>query len=231
VTIEELGVVAGREQVTISRVVSTSYQEGARWCPEVLKGARAVLPLIDSTVRAREERERTLRLAGTLAFTGVTLRGARPDAETAAPKILDFLADALDRRTVDPVRARYARASRRLGRACHPPVDAPFVPREIGRVRDRVCSAASLRVSDFLGPAQHRRVVEYVLAREADFTPSQLIGLDGTVRVDSGSGGRGRFMASGECGNSSNHGCGPCSRAVCRELGFPSRTLVRSGER
>jgi hypothetical protein len=185
VTIDELGGVAGADPVPVSLIVSTAYQEGAPWRPDVLTGARAVLPLIDSTVRAREEPGRTLRLAGTLARTVRTLRGARPDAEAVASKILDFLDDALDGGTIDPARARYATASRRLGRAYHPPVDAPSARGDdVARERDWVCPATHLRLNHFLGPAEHRRILGHVAACEADFAPSRLLGLDGTVRVD-----------------------------------------------
>jgi hypothetical protein len=88
----------GHEPLPVSLIVSTAYTDGARWAPEVVRGARAALPIIDNTLLARVEPERTLRIAAMLAPTVVTLQGVRPDAESVAPRILEYLDELLDGR-------------------------------------------------------------------------------------------------------------------------------------
>ncbi len=187
VTVDELGGVAGRDPAPVSLIVSTSYKAGIPWNPEVLRGTRAVLPLIDNTVLAREEPRRTARLAASLAHGVVTLRGPRPDATEVAPKILDFFDQVLDDRSVDPVRVRYAHVSHRLGSAYYPPLEGSSAP--TGGVDgdgppEPVWPAHHLRIENFLEPAEHRRVLQYALAHESAFQASGVVNRDGTLRVD-----------------------------------------------
>jgi hypothetical protein len=96
----------GHDPLPVSLVVSTAYREDATWTPEIVRGTRAVLPIIDNTLLARVEPERTLRLSAKLALTALTLQGARPDVEIAAPKILEFLDAMLDGRPAALAAAR-----------------------------------------------------------------------------------------------------------------------------
>jgi hypothetical protein len=89
---------AGVDPLPVSLIVSAPYNHGAPWAPEVVRGARAVLPIIDNTLLARVEPARMLRVSAILASTVVTLQGTRPDADLVAPKILEYVDGLLDGR-------------------------------------------------------------------------------------------------------------------------------------
>src|SRR5262249_49039963 len=61
------------ERLPIGVVVAGPYRPEITWRPTVVRGARAVLPLIDGTVQAREESARMLRIAAGVAPSIVTL--------------------------------------------------------------------------------------------------------------------------------------------------------------
>jgi hypothetical protein len=69
-------------------ILVTSFVRGARWAPEQLTGARAVLPLVDNTVLARERPAEALAMARRLGPDVVTLSGPRPEASAVAGAIL-----------------------------------------------------------------------------------------------------------------------------------------------
>ena len=87
----------GSEPLPVALIVATSYREGAPWRPAPVRGGRAVMPLIDNTVVARREPERTMRLAAKLSHSVLTLEGARPDAALVAPWLLRCVDELLDR--------------------------------------------------------------------------------------------------------------------------------------
>jgi len=95
---DELSGGVGREPLPVSLIVSTTYRSGATWQPEVVRGARAVLPIVDNTVLARDEPARLLHLCAKIAPRVVTLQGVRPDAAVVAPSVLQYLDDLLDGR-------------------------------------------------------------------------------------------------------------------------------------
>jgi len=84
----ELGGSVGRDPVPVALIVPTRYRQGAAWRPEVIRGSRAVLPRIANSILARQEPQRTPRVAARLAPTVVVLRGDRPEATSAAAAIL-----------------------------------------------------------------------------------------------------------------------------------------------
>jgi len=98
----------------VALVVSTQYRTGATWQPEEVRGARAVLPIIDNTVLARSEAARLLRLCRTMAPALVTLQGLRPDASLAAPQILAYLDAVIDGAAVAPRRCAAAAIAERV---------------------------------------------------------------------------------------------------------------------
>lgn len=84
-TAAELGGAVATAPARPTLVVSTTYEPGRTWDPEMLEGSQAALPLIDNTVRARSEPRRMLRIAGSVALGATTLVGPRGDAaETIA---------------------------------------------------------------------------------------------------------------------------------------------------
>jgi hypothetical protein len=89
---------AAGEPLPIALVVATLFSRHATWKPAELRGARAVLPIIDNTVLAQSETGRLLNLCRLIAPTLVTLHGPRPDAASVAPRILAFLDALIDAR-------------------------------------------------------------------------------------------------------------------------------------
>jgi hypothetical protein len=84
------------QPLPVALVVSALYRAGAVWNPTEVRGARAVLPIIDNTVLARSESARLLRLCKTIARKVVTLEGVRGEATATAPLILAYLDSLLD---------------------------------------------------------------------------------------------------------------------------------------
>ncbi len=95
---DELTGGVGKEPLPVALILSTTYRPDATWQPEVVRGARAVLPIVDNTMLARDEPARLLRVCAKIAPEVVTLQGVRPDAVVVAPSILQYLDDLLDRR-------------------------------------------------------------------------------------------------------------------------------------
>lgn len=72
----------------VAMVVSTTYHAELPWQPQMVRGVRAVLPILDSIVAEQDDAHQMLRLAAPLARTVVTLQGTRAEASLAAPQIL-----------------------------------------------------------------------------------------------------------------------------------------------
>ncbi len=80
----------------ISLVVATSFQAGAGWSPTVVRGAAAMLTLLDNVIMAREQPRRALATVKTVASSCVTLSGSRPEAREIAGDLLERLDRILD---------------------------------------------------------------------------------------------------------------------------------------
>jgi hypothetical protein len=80
----------------VGLAVSTTYQPEMSWQPRRLRGAQAVLPVIDCALPTGDEPRRILRRCAHLSPTLVTLQGPRPDAAIVAPRILAALDELLD---------------------------------------------------------------------------------------------------------------------------------------
>ena len=89
------------EPLPIGLIVAGAYKPGTTWRPTIVRGAQAVLPLIDGTVLARQESARMLRIAARVASAVVTLRGLRPEATDVAAQLLDLVDDALVSRAIN----------------------------------------------------------------------------------------------------------------------------------
>jgi hypothetical protein len=85
----------GTGPVPVGVVVSVRYRPSARWDPQPLVGAAAVLPLVDNTVVARLRPESTLDAATAIVRRGGRcLQGERPDAHAIADDLLRRAASA-----------------------------------------------------------------------------------------------------------------------------------------
>src|SRR5262249_47728964 len=172
---------APTEPLPLAVVVAGPYQPGVVWRPTVVRGARAVLPLIDGTVRGREESARMLRIAAGWGRGRVRRQGPRPEATQVAAELLDLVDDALvshavgaDARASADLTADLSHVAemRLLSRGGRP---AP-TPRRLQATR-------YVRVMDFLAPAEHRRLLDHVLAHQDEFQESGIVGPDGQLGV------------------------------------------------
>ncbi len=174
---------SAKPPLPIALILAANYHPSAAWQPEVLRGSRAVLPLIDGAVLAQTEPRRTIGLAARLAPHVITLQGPRPDAAAIAPRVLRLVDDAIVAR---------AFARRAPGEA------VPLAPTlaAVARVRCQsirhresadggpVVPAPYVRFESFLSAEEHRRVLAFARAREADFAASQVTAADGSHKVD-----------------------------------------------
>jgi GR25 family glycosyltransferase involved in LPS biosynthesis len=72
--------VVAPEPAGVDLVVSTRFVNGASWTPRPVSGARAALPIIDNTVRARLAPREVAHMAATVARGATTLIGDRGQA-------------------------------------------------------------------------------------------------------------------------------------------------------
>ncbi len=165
----------GQTPLPISLVVSAPFQKGACWNPAKITGVRAVLPIIDNTILAKSEPERTLRIAARLGKGVVTLEGMRPDAEIVAPHLLDLVDGLLD--TPSLAEERDLRATRLLGRASLLRAKSGFPPTDVTRAKCMV-------IEDVLEPGEHAQLLAYAQTQEAEFEASAVMGDNDTANLD-----------------------------------------------
>ena len=169
------------EPLPIGVVVAGPYQPGVAWRPTVVRGARAVLPLIDGTVRGREESARMLRIAGGVAPGIVTLQGPRPEATDVAAELLDLVDDAL----VSHALGAGERGSRRLAADLSRVAETRLLSRaeRPAPTARRLEAARYVQMTDFLAPSEHQRLLDHVVVHQDEFEESGIIGPQGELGV------------------------------------------------
>jgi hypothetical protein len=164
---------AAAEPLPIGLIVAGGYQPGVVWRPRIVRGARALWPLLEQTVLARQEASRMMHIAGRVAGAGITLHGTWPDAAEVAAHLLDVVDDALiSHNFATPVHGARD-LSEDLARAAEMRI-RPDMGRPTPTPR-RLLAARYVRVPDFLSPADHQRLLEFALACEEDFKESGVI--------------------------------------------------------
>jgi Rps23 Pro-64 3,4-dihydroxylase Tpa1-like proline 4-hydroxylase len=166
----------------IGLIVAGAYHPGSTWRPSIVRGAQAVLSLIDSTVLARDESTRTLRIAARVAPTVVTLQGLRGEATEVAARLLDLVDDAL---ASHAIAADQQAASDLTADLCR--VAEMRLRSQAGRPAPpdrRLLAARYVRLEDFLSPAEHQRLLEHALAHQAEFQESGIVGSRGENLVN-----------------------------------------------
>jgi hypothetical protein len=83
---------APAEPLPIGLIVAGAYQPGCIWRPAIVRGARALWPLFEHTVR--EKARRLMQIAGRVAPGVVTLQGPWAEATEVAGHLLDLVDDA-----------------------------------------------------------------------------------------------------------------------------------------
>jgi hypothetical protein len=173
---------APRHALPIGLIVAGSYLPGAAWRPTVLRGTHAVLPIIDGTILAREQPDRTLRVAARVSSTAVALQGPRSEAGEVALDLLELVDDALVSHALCPRRrgdgalaADLWRVATQRFRSRH---RRPAPPDR------RLIAARYVRMTDFLSPPQHGRLLEHVLACRDGLHESSVIDPQGRRILD-----------------------------------------------
>ena len=173
---------APRDALPLGLIVAGSYQPRAAWRPTVLRGTQAVLPIIDGTILARERPARTLRIAARVSSTAVTLQGPRGEAGEVALDLLELVDDALVsgafRIHADGAGAVAADLSRVAAQRFQSRRDRPAPPDR------RLVAQCYVRMTDFLPPQEHGRLLEHVLASQDQLHESGIIDLQGEQMLD-----------------------------------------------
>ena len=89
--VEELGGQAGVEVLPVGLVVVTHYQSRARWRPQPLSPAQALLALMDNTVAAQREPQYTMPILRQVVLNAQTIQGKRGSAQRIASALLRVL--------------------------------------------------------------------------------------------------------------------------------------------
>jgi hypothetical protein len=186
----------------IGLIVATPYRQGAAWRPAVLRGARAVLSVVQAAVRAREETARILQVAARIAPNVVSITGLRPEAAELAPRILDAIDDALVSKALGAVALRrncdniLAVPGEMAGSITSPALAADLRAVTETRLHSqkaqsapffrRLVAARYVRIEDFLAPEEHQRVLDFALASEDAFGDSGVLDAHGRNQNDYG---------------------------------------------
>lgn len=172
------------EPLPIALIVAGDYRDGVAWRPNVVRGARAVLPLIDGTVLAREEPAAMLRAAARIGEDVIALMGPRPDAADVSAQLLDLLDDAIVSRGL----AADERQNAGLATDLAGVAERRFQSKDARRppTDRRLAAARYVRMLDFLSPEEHARVLAHALACERDFQESGIVGQRGENTLNYG---------------------------------------------
>jgi Rps23 Pro-64 3,4-dihydroxylase Tpa1-like proline 4-hydroxylase len=170
------------QPLPIGLIVSGAYTPEVIWRPTVIRGSHAALPLVDSTVLAREDAPRIQQIAAQVAAGAVALRGPRSEAAEVATLLLDTVDDALVSRAIDAAGDDLGRLADELARVAEIRLRSPD-----GRIVSpprRLEAARYVRITDFLSLAEHERMLKSALAWEKDFQESGVVGADGKSEID-----------------------------------------------
>lgn len=86
-----LGGQVGSEPLPVKLIVMTHYADGAKWQPQTLSPAQAMLALMDNTVAARREPQFSMPILRATALHATTVTSTRGDAASTVPEILELL--------------------------------------------------------------------------------------------------------------------------------------------
>jgi SM-20-related protein len=175
---------ASTEPLPMGLIVAAPYQARAAWWPSIVRGARAVLPLIEGTVLALQESARILRIAARVSPTIVTLEGPRPEALEVAPRILDMIDDALVSQALGAAEKGSGSLTSDLAAIAETRLRSR-TSRSATYSR-RLVAARYLRITDFLSWEEHQRVLDLALAAEDAFQDSGVIDEHGSDQKDYG---------------------------------------------
>jgi hypothetical protein len=165
------------EPLPIGLIVNGAYTPGVVWRPTIVRGPHAALPLIGSTILAREHATRMSQIIAQVAAGAVGLRGPRSEAEEAAALLLDVVDDALVSRALDVAGDNLSRLADELARVAEIRLRSP--DRWIESPPRHLVAARYVQKTDVLPPGDHRRLLQYVLSAENENWESRVVGAEG----------------------------------------------------
>jgi Rps23 Pro-64 3,4-dihydroxylase Tpa1-like proline 4-hydroxylase len=125
-----------------------------------------------------------LRIAARIAPTAVTLQGLRSEATEVAARLLDLIDDALASHALSADEKSSSHLAADLSRVAElrlrSQTGRPVPPDR------RLLAARYVLMTDFLSPEEHQRLLDHVLACQADFHESGIIGRAGENTVNYG---------------------------------------------
>lgn len=166
----------------IGLIVSGAYDADVMWQPSVVRGPHAALALADSTVLAREQATDLQQFVELVAASAVELRGPRGEAHEVAALLLDLVDDALVSRALDAAGDNRGRLADDLARLAALRLHAPKGP--VASTPRRLQAAPYVRITDFLAPDDHQRLLTSTLTWEDEFQESGIVSADGKGTVD-----------------------------------------------
>lgn len=170
------------EPLPIGLIVAGTYTPGVIWRPTVVRGPHAALPLVDSTVLAREDATRMQQIAAQVTAGAVALRGPRSEAVNVATLLLDTVDDALVSRALDAAGDNLGRLADELARVAKIRLQSPD-----GRFESpprRLAVTRYVRITDFLSPTERERLFKSALAWEEHFQESGVLAANGKKEID-----------------------------------------------
>jgi Rps23 Pro-64 3,4-dihydroxylase Tpa1-like proline 4-hydroxylase len=118
-----------------------------------------------------------LQITALIAPTVVTFQGPRSDAADVSARLLDLVDDAVTSRALAADEPGSGELTYELSRIAEQRLRSqPNRPLPPDR---RLVAARYVRMTDFLSPTEHQRVLEHALACETDFQESGLVGRHG----------------------------------------------------
>jgi hypothetical protein len=164
------------DPLPIKLITAGAYTPGVVWRPAVVRGSHAALSLVESSVLAREVAPRLPRIAAQVAADAVALRGPRSEAAEVAALLLDTVDDALVSLALGPAEDNRGRLADELARVAEIRLRSPH-SRPMSPPR-RLVAARYVRKLDVLPPADHRRLLQYVLSGESEVWESRVVGAE-----------------------------------------------------
>jgi Rps23 Pro-64 3,4-dihydroxylase Tpa1-like proline 4-hydroxylase len=164
------------DPLPIKLITAGAYTPGVVWRPAVVRGSHAALSLVESSVLAREVAPRLPRIAAQVAADAVALRGPRSEAAEVAALLLDTVDDALVSLALGPAEDNRGRLADELARVAEIQLRSPH-SRPMSPPR-RLVAARYVRKLDVLPPADHRRLLQYVLSGESEVWESRVVGAE-----------------------------------------------------
>jgi Rps23 Pro-64 3,4-dihydroxylase Tpa1-like proline 4-hydroxylase len=170
------------EPLPLGLIVSGAYTAGVEWRPTLLRGPQVAGLLVDDSVLVGEDAVHLQQIAVQAARDAVALCGPRAEAEDVATLLLDLIDDALVSRGLDANGDNLRRLADDLARVAELRLNAP--DSRVASPPRRLEATPYVRITDFLTPEDHARLLASALAWEQDFTESGVFDAMGQKKID-----------------------------------------------